>query len=149
MEIFQSVAHNPSELLQNLGIISSLLFTAYATLREEHARRIGNYIAIKEQHAEIWRQVYDRPALSRVLRRDSENAGSPISIEEEVFVKSLILHLGTVHRASKAGMFAKIEGLEKDIAGFFALPIPRAIWEKFKPLQDKEFVKFVESSMAA
>lgn len=31
-----------------------------------------------------------------------------------------------------------------DVAWFFSLPIPKAVWEKLKPLQDEEFVAYVE-----
>lgn len=34
------------------------------------------------------------------------------------------------------------EGLRQDIGEFFSLPIPRAIWEKIKSLQNEDFVRF-------
>lgn len=39
---------------------------------------------------------------------------SDISEEENLFVKLLILHLDTVHRAVRTGMFVKLEGVQKD-----------------------------------
>jgi hypothetical protein len=53
---------------------------------------------------------------------------------------------GSVYHAIRDGTLIKPEGLRKDIQSFFALPIPRAVWERVKPLQDREFVKFVEAS---
>jgi len=38
----------------------------------------------------------------------------------------------------------KLEGLQKDIATSFASPISREVWEKLKPYQDDDFVKFIE-----
>jgi len=40
---------------------------------------------------------------------------------------------------------AKVEGLRRDVAQFFALPITREVWGKIKVLQNDEFVAFVES----
>jgi hypothetical protein len=48
----------------------------------------------------------------------------------------------------KARMFVKLEGLQTDVKEFFASPIPRAVWERMKPLQDAGFVRFVESCLA-
>ncbi len=36
------------------------------------------------------------------------------------------------------------EGLRRDVSEFFSLPIPAAVWNKFKVLQNDRFVKFVE-----
>lgn len=133
------------DLFQTVGIIGSLLFTGYTTQKDERARRIGNSIAINEQYREIWKELYVRPELSRVLSDHVELDKQPVSAEEELFVHMLILHLGTVYRAIKEGMFVKLEGLQKDVGEFFALPIPKAVWKKAKPLQDRDFVEFIES----
>ena len=69
----------------------------------------------------------------------------PVSDEESLFVKTLILHLDTVRRTMAAGIFAEIQGLQNDIRDFFTLPIPKAVWEKIKRFQDGDFIAFVES----
>jgi hypothetical protein len=38
----------------------------------------------------------------------------------------------------------KPEGLRRDVWWFFSLPIPRAVWEKFKVLQNDKFAFYVE-----
>lgn len=38
----------------------------------------------------------------------------------------------------------KLEGLRRDVAQFLSLPIPKAIWEKTKVLQNDALVKFIE-----
>jgi len=136
------------DLLQTVGVVGGLLFTAYSIRREESSRKITNLIAIKEQHREIWKELFDRPKLSRVLRGNVDLKRQPISDEEYLFVKLLILHLDTVHRAMKSGMFVKLEGLQKDIVEFFSSPIPKGVWEEMKPLQDEAFVRFVEDCRA-
>jgi len=36
------------------------------------------------------------------------------------------------------------DGLGRDITWFFSLPIQRTVWGKLKPVQDGDFVRFVE-----
>jgi hypothetical protein len=147
MEALHWLGEHWFDLLQTVGIIGGLLFTGYTFRRDERARSIGNLIAIKQQHREIWAELYQRPALFRVLKPDVDLIGQPISNEEWLFVKLLVLHLDSVHRAAKAGMFVTLEGLQKDIKDFFSSPIPKSVWEKVKPFQDQEFVVFVEASL--
>ena len=135
------------DLIQSVGIIGSLLFAAYTTHKDECARRIANSIAMNDQYRQIWKEIYEHPKLARVLRRDADLAKEPVSIEEERFVTTLILNLGTAFRAMKYGEFVTLEGLQKDIQGFFSLPIPKVLWTKLKPLQDASFVAFAESCM--
>ena len=42
-------------------------------------------------------------------------------------------------------LVVKVEGLRRDVAQFFSLPITREVWEKIKVLQNDDFVTFVES----
>jgi hypothetical protein len=149
MEIWQWAEQHWFDLLQTVGIVSGFAFTAYELRKEDRSRKISNLIAIKAENREIWKEVYNRPQLARVLETDVDLTKEPISIEEHLFVKLLILHLDTVHRMMKTKMFVKLEGLQKDVAEFFSAPIPRAIWEKMKPLQDDDFVKFVEQHLQA
>jgi hypothetical protein len=135
------------DVLQTVGIIGSLLLAAYTTWKDALARRIGNSIAINGQYRTIWKDIYEHPHLARVLEKDADVAETPISLGEEMFVTTLVAHLSTVFRAMKHGEFVKLEGLEKDIRKFFALPIPKAVWEKLKPLQDASFVKFIETAL--
>jgi len=147
MEASQWIGQHWFDLVQSAGIIASLLFSAYTIRKDERARRIGNLIAVNEDYRHIWREFYDRPELSRVLKRDADLNKEPISAEEWLFVKMLILHLDTVRRAMKARMFVKIEGLQQDVRELFALPIPKAVWEKIKSFQDADFVSFIEMAL--
>jgi hypothetical protein len=144
MEGLQWIGEHWFDLLQTVGIIGGLLFTAYTTRKDDRSRKIANLIAIKQQYREIWKELYDRPQLARVLEKWVDLEAQPTSLQEWLFVKLLILHLDAVHHAMKADMFVSLEGLQKDVKEFFSAPIPRAIWEKLKPFQDKDFVEFVE-----
>jgi hypothetical protein len=134
------------DLLQSVGIIGGFLFTAYSIRKDDQTRRISNLNATADRHREIWRGFNDRPALSRVLATTADLISQPVSNDEELFITQLILHLDTVHRAIKAGIFVELEGLQTDIKEFFLLPVPRAVWIKSKPFRDADFIQFVEAA---
>ncbi len=134
------------DLVQTVGIVGGLLYTARIARKDQEARTITNLLTVNEQYSRIWRECYERPELGRVLQKDVDLEKQPMTNAEALFVKSLVLHLDVVRRTTDAGIFVEIEGLEKDIRGFFELPIPNAAWEAIRPFQDNDFVKFVEDS---
>lgn len=133
------------DIFQTVGIISGLLFTAHTVRKDGRAREITNSIAIKDQYRKIWKEMFDHPKLARVLEKTVDVINEPVSKQEEFFVNNLIQHLGTVYRATRFGEFVMLSGLQRDVREFFALPIPRAVWEQIKPFQDSDFVNFVET----
>jgi hypothetical protein len=135
------------DLIQTIGIIGGLIFTAYAVRKDNRSRQISNLIAINERYNDIWQEFFRHPKLSRVLQNDVDLKKTPISDEEQLFVKMLVIHLNTIHRAMKAGMFVKIEEIQNDIRDFISLPIPKGVWEKIKRFQDQDFLDFVESTL--
>lgn len=146
MEAFNWFAQSWLDLLQSVGIVSSLLFGAYSIWREERGRQVGHLLSVIGQHRDIWKELYQRPELARVLHPEVNLQQSPISVQEELFVKLLIQQLGGVHQALRARMFVDLEGLQKDVRAFFAAPIPKAVWEKYRSLQNEAFVRFVEAA---
>jgi hypothetical protein len=147
MEVSNWLAGNWLDLAQTVGIIGGLLFTAHAIRRDERARQITNLLAVSEQSASIWTKLSERSQLSRILKMDVDLSKQHVSDEEWAFIKTLLLHLDTVRRATEAGLFIKIEGLQSDVRFFLSLPIPKAVWEKIKPFQDDDFVAFVENCL--
>ncbi len=71
----------------------------------------------------------------------------PVTVEESLFVGFLILHLNSAYQAIRNGVMDAPEGLANDIRTFFALPIPRTVWEKKRCYLDAKFVSFVESHL--
>lgn len=144
MEVFNWFEANWLDVLQSVGFF----LTAYAFYRDSVARKIGNMIEMGKQHREVWQPMYKRPELERVEDPRAALETKPLTHEERRFVGEIILHFSTVYQAMRAGMFVEVEGLERDIKGFFTLPIPKAVWELVKPFHAKGFVKFVESCLA-
>jgi hypothetical protein len=147
MEAANWILEHWFDLFQTLGIVGGLLFTGFAILKDERARKISNMIAVKQQYRDIWEKLYWHPKLFRVLKDDVDLRNQPVTDEEWLFIKFNIFNLDTIYRSMKSGMFVHLEGLQKDVKEFYSLPIPQAVWEKIKPYQDAEFIEFVESAL--
>lgn len=144
MGFFSWIGENWFTLLETVSIVAGLFFTAFSLRIDTKVRHVGNLLTITQQHREIWSEFYKKPELARVLDAKT-NPDTAISNEEQLFLKFLILHLNSAFRAMKSGMFLSPEGLRADVREFFVLPIPKRVWEKMEPLQDRDFVTFVES----
>ncbi len=107
-------------------------------------RRVGNLLAITESHRKLWTEFSKRRDLNRVLDERATVQEQDVTREEEIFVNLVVFHLNSAFYAHKLGLIFKLEGLRRDIAWFFSLPIPRMLWEKSKILQNDDFVAFVE-----
>lgn len=146
MGINEWFGHNWLPLIQTGALAGGLLFTGMAVLLDARARRVGNLIQLTQQHRDLWERLYLQPELARILDPIPDLDRSPVTAEEEMFVIFLVLHLSNTYYAIRVGFLQKLPGLRKDIERFFSLPIPRAVWEKVKDLQDGSFVRFVERS---
>jgi hypothetical protein len=144
MTLTDWMSHNWFALVQTGAVAAGLLLTGTAILLEARARRVGNLIQLTQQHRDLWERMYAQPELSRILNPSPDLDKMGVTAEEEIFVIFIILHLASTYYAMRSGFFQKPHGLRKDIERFFSLPIPRAVWEKVKELQDAPFVKFVE-----
>ena len=143
----QWIAENWIIVLNAIGVVGGLLFTGFSVRSEARTRRISNLLTITANHREIWAELYDRPRLSRVLDPSANVAKTPVRQNEEMFVIFVILHVYSVYQAMKDGLFVKLKGLSKDIGWLFSLPIPNAVWQKMKVLQNDDFVEFVENCL--
>lgn len=144
MGFIQWLSSHTIDIIQSVGIIGSLAFTAYSYRLETRARRINNLLRVTGNHRDIWSELYDRPELGRVLAADIDLEANPIRPEEELFVRLLILHLGSTFRAAQNGEYQQPDGLPQDMITFFSLPLPRVVWHQLRAYQDEDFVRFVE-----
>jgi hypothetical protein len=148
MDFLNWLQDNWFDLLQSLGIVGGLFFTGISLRIDAKVRRIGNLFTVTKHHREIWTALYTRPELKRIVDASADLKARPISDEEELFVNFLILHLASSYRAGKAGMHLLRSEIRADIVSFFSLPIPRAIWERTKPFQDRDVVRFVDECLS-
>lgn len=146
MESWAWLDQNWFTLLQSIGLVAGLLFTAFAMRSEDKTRRIGNALQVTQNHRDIWKEIFRRPDLGRILDENANLKKKPVRREEEIFVNLVILHLNSVFHTMKERLVLKPEGLQKDVSGFFSLPIPQCVWNKMKSLHDDDFIEFVENS---
>lgn len=144
MEILHWLLQHGQSAIETIGIIAGLIFTGTSLRSETKARRVGNLIALTAQHRDIWKQVYEHPELTRVSDPQANLKANPPSAGEALFVRFLILYLGTLYRSIRLDELLKPDGMERDVRDFFALPIPREVWRELKKFQDRDFVTFID-----
>lgn len=143
----QWLAENWFDLLSTLGIIGGLLFTAVSLHSETKTRRIANLLTITANYREVWKEFFQWPELARVIDPLADVAKQPVTPDEEFFVNMVISHTGSVYEALQDELLTKREGLRRDVRSFFSLPIPKAVWNNTKLLQNQDFAAFIESSL--
>lgn len=133
------------DLLSAVGIIGRLFFTAVSLRSETKTRRIANLLTITANYREIWKQFLIRPDFARVLDANADLIKQPVTRAEEIFVNQVVQQIGSVYYAMNDELVIKVEGLRRDISQFFTAPIPAAVWERTKRLQNDRLVAFIES----
>lgn len=139
------LGENAFNLLSAVGIIGGLWFTAVSFRAEAKSRQVSNLLALTQNHQRLWQDFYHQPDLARVLEETADLKRQPLKRTEEEFVNLVVQHLNGVYQAMKNGLLIKPEGLRREIWAFFSLPIPKAVWEKIKVVQNDDFAAFVES----
>jgi hypothetical protein len=134
-------------LLQDTGIIASLLFAGLNFRADSRDRKIQNMLALTSAHRDIWSALYAHPNFGKIFRDEATGRTPLFASDSELFIHFLILHLGASYRAHKLGMYFEEDGLRHDIREFFSLPATKAVWQKSRVYQDRDFVKFVESTL--
>jgi hypothetical protein len=145
MPIFHWFLEHGLDLLNALGVVGGLLFTGYSLHSEIHTRRISNLLILTQSHRDVWRELIRDSRLQRILQPHPDLENQPITPEEEVFVNLVIQHLSIVFHTLRDDLTIPPEGLRRDVWQFFSLPIPEAVWNKVKVLQNDAFVAYVES----
>jgi len=145
MGIGEWFSQNWFNLFSAVGIIAGLAFTAFSLRSEAKTRRVAHLLTITANHRELWKELLNNPKLARVLNASADLGKRPVTPSEEVFVNLVFLHTSSVYYAMKDELVVKLEGLRRDISQFLSLPIPKAIWDKAKMVQNDDFVAFVES----
>jgi hypothetical protein len=147
MGIVEWISQNWFNLFSSLGIIGGLWFTAVSLRSETKTRRIANLLTITANHREVWKEIFHRPDLSRVLDDSADMAKQPVTPAERFFVNMVISNTNSMYEALKDELVTEQEGLRRDVKSFFSLPIPNAVWIKTKLLQNQDFAAFIESSL--
>ena len=138
------LGENWTHLLEATGIISGLWFSVLTMRWDERATRVSNLLTLTREHRELWLEFYRHPELARVMDAKADLHRLPVTMDEALFVKLLIQHLHAAYQAMRNGVFIEVEGMRADVRAFIALPIPHALWPGLRPLQNRDFVAFVD-----
>lgn len=144
MEFLHLATHENLDLVQSTILVLGLLIAAHTAWLDARARRVGNWLAITKGHRELWSLALGQPALLRIAQADVDLSHAPVTEAEETFVMLLISHLASAYQAVRLNMVIAPTGIEGDVHAFLCLPIPRAVWDRVKSVQDHDFVAFVE-----
>ncbi len=143
MQFWDWLGNNSFNLLGAGGVVGSLWFTAISIRSSTKTQRIANLLSITANHREVWRVFLNNQEQVRVRDASADGVKQPITHAERVFVNMVIQHINSVYCAMNDQLVVKVEGLRRDVAQFFSLPIPREVWENIKVLQNDDFVAFV------
>lgn len=133
------------EIFQTLGIAGSLWYAGKALVLDRRTRRTEILLSLTEAHRSIWEKMIEHPELSRILDRGIDVVDAPPTEPETRFVKLLLLHLASVHRAILDRAYEPAPEMEDDVRIFLSLPIPRHVLRGVLPFQEKSFRLYVES----
>jgi len=145
MEVLDWIVNNWINLSQTAGILGGLLFTGLQLRQTNRIERVRFHFDLAENHANIWKEIFDNPNLVRLLEPDVDLANYPVTEQEAVFVRLLIHHLDCSLEAMNAGLLDRPRGLERDVVEFFRLPVPLEAWSRLRDLQSETVVKFLDT----
>jgi hypothetical protein len=141
------VQSNWSAAVGAVGIIASLLFTAGYFREDSKNRHVSNLLAIEERHRALWSEAQKRHDLKRIFADKANVLAEPVSADEDMFLRRIILHFETGWRLEKIMSRGEMNLLARDVADFFKRPLPHAVWEKTKRFRNWKFVRFVERAI--
>jgi hypothetical protein len=134
-------------LVQTRSIVIGLLFAGLSVHRETRTRRLTNLLALKQEHRELWSTIHSHPELARILKSDVDLVGEPVSPEEEIFLRQIIVHIATAWELIRDGTPLNKEALSSDVRSFLSLPVPNWAWQRAAHAQDRDFMNFVRSAL--
>jgi len=146
VQLLSWVNSNWFAVLQTVGILGSLWFTAQYFRQDSRTRQIANLLAMAERHEALWLKAQEDPKLSRILE-DMPDLSKPPTTAEREFLNLIILHFQSGWRVARTTDNDELKSLSLDAGAFFRLPLPRAVWEKTKKFRNPKFVRFVERAM--
>lgn len=134
-------------LIQTVGVIGGLIFTGATVRRDARAREAENLLAFAERHRSLWSEIAGRPELHRIIEKNADLSINPITAAEYVALNVVIVHYELGWRMARSADRADLKPLSKDVQNFFALPLPRNVWNATKDCHSQRFVEFVEKSI--
>jgi hypothetical protein len=136
-------------LSQTAGIVLGLLFTGFALLNDSRNRHLSNLLALKQEHRALWSVVHENPHLARILEREVDLVSAPMTNDEEIFLRQMIVHFAVAWEFIKDGVPLNADAFRKDAAEIFSLPLPKTVFERVRGAQAPDFAAFIDGALAA
>jgi len=148
-ECLSWITDNWKDVVTVLGSLVGgwIAVAAFQRNRERDIKEDQN--ALSKAHENLWSNVRDKPELRRVLLTEVDLGKKPLTTQEEVFLNLVFVHFERGWEAAKTNKILTMEAYTADVRGFFALPLPRAAWEKIKKTHNPKFVRFVDKALRA
>ena len=147
MNVFIFLAKHLRDLLEIAGIVGGLVFTALSFRYDARTRKVETLLSLTAEHRAIWKELYGKPELQRVIDKNLDSRVRPTEAET-VFIHSIIQQAHCVFRAGQLGALMSLKGVAKDLGQFFSLPLPAKVWSEARQFHDPDFVTFIESGIA-
>lgn len=135
--------------VQTVSIVLGLLFTGFSLRRDTRSRRFSNLLALKEEHRELWNIIHEKPGFARILHREVDLVASPMTNEEEIFLRQMIVHFAVAWELIRDGTPLDLGAFRRDVAEIFSLPLPKLAWERAIVAQNPRFARFVERAVVS
>ena len=136
-------------LLESLGIVGSLLFTAISLRKDIQGRRVTEFLTLAGQHRRLWGHLHRRPRLAKMLEPNRDLREQPVTQEERLFLELAFVHFHTGWLLAREGSLTPLPVLAADAGIFFNLPVPAQVWEHCKETSEPEFVLFIDEAVKA
>ena len=141
MGIFGWVQDYWAEILQSVSTGTEL----FGRRKDRIFQSVSNRIIFTNRHRDLWDRQDSDPKLSRIKLEKVNLESHPLTLVELNFMQEVFHHFADCFYAKQNGVFTMPDAISLDIQTFFALPLPKAGWERSKKFQDRAFVVFVES----
>jgi hypothetical protein len=141
------IKENWFSLVQSVGIVAGLWFTAWSLHRTGRDQRSANRLALAQHHRELWSDPQRRPELKRVLDAEVDLVTAPVSVAEREFLIEVVYHFNTCWELGRNDGLVSLKALRLDAESFFSLPMPRLIWRETRQGRDPAFVAFIDSCL--
>jgi hypothetical protein len=131
-------------LLQSVGIVVSILLSAFLLIRDRNSRRLANYLQLIQYHRDIWKMTLELDGLDRVASRDPALRNEKPTAREAQFLTFIFLHMTCSFELAKQQQIITIEQLHFDVTQFLSAPLVAAFWKERKQYYNRDFAAFVD-----
>ena len=106
------------------GLVAATTGAAYR--RDAKAKATSDFLALAQEHRELWSEAHRRPDLSWIFRTEVDLVATPIATAEQEFLNLVFVHFQTGWQLAKEGVGDTLAVLRTDVRAFFGLPLVRA-----------------------